>query len=367
MSVSITGIGLATPAHFLEQREAARIAEPRCVETVQSKARLRAFFLRSGVESRRLVVVEGRNGHGPETPFFRDRADASDRGPTTGERMRRYEQDAATLATAAAEGALADSGWRATSITHLVTVSCSGFSAPGVDLTLMRRFGLRPTVERTHVGFMGCHGALNGLRVAKAIVEADPEARPLLVSVELCSLHFQYDSDPGKLVANALFSDGAAAVTCAATSEAGRWSVVSTGSCIVPDSADAMRWRIGDHGFEMTLAPSVPELIERRLRPWLSEWLGASGLRIDDIESWAAHPGGPKVLSAVEQALSLSSGSTADSRAVLAELGNMSSATVLFIFDRIRRRVQESSTTGPLVMLAFGPGLACEAALLKRD
>src|SRR5262249_53903266 len=157
----------------------------------------------------------------------------------------------------------------------------------------------------THVGFMGCHGALNGLRVANAISAADAEARVLLAAVELCSLHYHYGWDPEMVVANALFADGAAAVVGGRDGCGGRdsWRVAKNGSCLVPDSEDAMSWRIVDHGFKMTLSARVPNLIETQLRPWAAEWLGNNGLTIEKIGSWAIHPGGPRIVDSVGRAL----------------------------------------------------------------
>ena len=201
-------------------------------------------------------------------------------GPTTGQRMQHYAELAPPLAVAAAADAMRRSGLDATDLTHLITVSCTGFIAPGLDVALIRGLELRPTIQRTHVGYMGCHGALNGLRVARAFTAAEPEARVLLCAVELCSLHYHYGwRNPGKVIANALFSDGAAAVIGVplAAAPANAWRVAATGSCLIPDSADAMTWTIGDHGFVMTLSKRVPGLIAEHLRPWLESWLAEQG------------------------------------------------------------------------------------------
>ena len=265
-------------------------------------------------------------------------------------------------------------------MTHLVTVSCTGFVSPGVDAAIVEGLNLRRDVERTNVGFMGCHGALNGVRVASAFAEAAPDAVPLVCAVELCTLHFAYGWDPDMLVANALFSDGAAALVglpAGRRAEGARaprggpasggqddaaapWRVSATGTHLMADSADAMTWRVGDHGFRMTLSARVPELIETRLRPWLVGWLAEQGLGLTDVRSWAVHPGGPRILSAAESALDLSRESTAVSRSVLRECGNMSSATILFILEQMRME----RAPRPCVALAFGPGLAVEATLL---
>jgi predicted naringenin-chalcone synthase len=195
------------------------------------------------------------------------------------------------------------------------------------------------------------------MRTALALATADPAARVLMLAVELCSLHFRFQWDPEHFMGNALFADGAAALVGGGVGP-GNLSVAATGSCVLPDSREAIGWKVGDHGFEMTLSAKVPDLIKNHLRPWLDEWLAGHGLTVERVGSWAIHPGGPRILSAVEESLQL--GPVADiSRQVLSDCGNMSSPTVLFIVDRLQRR----QAPRPYVALAFGPGLTAEAAL----
>jgi predicted naringenin-chalcone synthase len=356
VSLLVEGIGTALPPLSLPQELSAAWSQ----EAAWGNGRRRlipAVFLRTGIRRRHSVVLEGdpvRQG------FFRPARDARDGGPTTRERMERYAVEATGLAVRAARAALADGrllGPPAPPVSHLVTVSCSGFHAPGFDVHLVKELGLEPTIARTHVGFMGCHGALNGLRVARAFAESDPSARVLLCAVEMCSLHYDYRTDTARILANALFADGAAALVARAGD--GAWRLASSGSAILPASEDQMTWTIGDHGFEMGLSPRVPATIAEHLRPWLLRWLTGEGLAPGDVRSWAVHPGGPRILDAVEEALGLPPDATRDSRAVLEECGNMSSPTVLFILDRLRRR----AAPRPCVALGFGPGLAAEAAL----
>ena len=236
-------------------------------------------------------------------------------------------------------------------------------SAPGFDMALINEVGLPPSVSRTHIGFMGCHGALNGLRVAKAYAEAEPDARVLVCAVELCSLHHQYGWNPDRIVSNALFADGAAAIVGhhAPNRPKDAWSLTKCGSAVLPDTSDLMGWSIGDHGFEMTLSPRVPDTIRQSLRFWLEQWLAPQETSIEEIGSWAIHPGGPRILDACAEAARLSSEDLAPSRSVLANYGNMSSPTVLFILNELRA----VDAPRPCVMLAFGPGLAIEAALVR--
>lgn len=326
---------------------------------------LRVLYRKSGVRTRHSVAVRGDGGTLLErVPYFPLPEGPEDRGPTTAQRMTWYEQEAPALALQAVRRALADAGEDPGDITHMVTVSCTGFFSPGVDAALIEELGIQPSVERTHVGFMGCHGALNGLRAAAAY-GADPDARVLLVAVELCSLHFAYGWDPEMLVANTLFADGAAALVGRGSGEGkgagpAPWRVASSASFHMPDSEEAMTWRIGDHGFRMTLSPQVPDAIREHLGPWLEGWLGEHDLAVDDVASWAVHPGGPRILDAVEDVVALERGGLAVPREVLKTHGNMSSPTVLFILDRLRA----ADAPRPCVALAFGPGLAVEGALI---
>jgi predicted naringenin-chalcone synthase len=361
MSLSICGLATALPQRSIAQPAAATIAQTFLAGHRDGKS-LPALFRRTQVRTRSSVLLEPSNGYGPKQSFYKPAAGPDDRGPTTGLRMQRYAQESLPLAEAAAQQALERTAVRPREITNLVTVSCTGFFAPGVDIGLIKHLHLQPTVGRLHVGFMGCHGVLNALRVAKATADADPSAVLLICAVELCSLHYQYGGEADKLVANALFADGAGAFV-GRTPRPGEsnWRVVSSGSYVVPDAEEGMTWRIGDHGFEITLSPRVPELICRHLKPWMQAWLAASGRQIGDIRSWAIHPGGPRILTSVAEALRLPDTTVAPSADILATCGNMSSPTVLFVLERLQQ--QEGAL--PCVMLGFGPGLVAEAALLK--
>jgi predicted naringenin-chalcone synthase len=368
MSFAILGLGTALPSSVVGQDEALGIARSLCCRTEEQATWLPAMYGHAGIDRRHVVyspelirdVLEGTRDSGS---VFLPTGEPDDRGPTTSQRMQHYVKLAPPLAVRASREALAKSGLPTRDVTHLVTVSCTGFFAPGVDRALITALGLNPTVERTHVGFMGCHGALNGLRVARAFTGAEPEARVLLCAVELCSLHYHYGWDPQKVIANALFADGAAAVVGIPTAAAppGAWRADACGSCLIPDSAAAMTWTVSDHGFEMTLSKQVPGLIARHLRPWLVAWLARNDIALSAVGSWAIHPGGPRILDAVEEGLCLPRSVTATSRQVFAECGNMSSPTVLFILDRLRA----AESPRPCVALAFGPGLVAEAALFR--
>jgi predicted naringenin-chalcone synthase len=384
MSLAILGLGTALPANAITQDRACEVARRLCCHTEDQSEVLPGLYRQSGIERRHLAVAADATddivaGTRHSQSIFLPSGQEEDFGPSTAARMEFYRREALTLALSAARQALDRSGLPPGAISHVVTVSCTGFSAPGVDYGLITQLGLAPTVQRTHVGFMGCHGAVNGLRVAQAYADAAPltptplppggegrvrgAARVLLCAVELCSVHFHYQWDPKKLVANALFADGAAAVVGAPGGAApgDTWKVAATGSCLFPNTAYAMKWDIGDHGFEMHLSTRIPNLIAGALKPWLEQWLAENGVALADVGSWAVHPGGPRVLNVVEECLGLGRGALDTSREVLARCGNMSSPTVLFVLDRLR----QTGAPRPCVVLGFGPGLVAEAALIR--
>ncbi|HVK11169.1 MAG TPA: type III polyketide synthase [Gemmataceae bacterium] len=363
MPLSLIGLGTAVPTATLNQAEARAVAESLCCDTAEQATFVPAIYAGTGIANRHIClgrpvvrdILDGTRLSG--SPYL-PTGDPGERGPTTHQRMQVYDREAAPLARKAAAEALAAAGVLPGELTHLVTVSCTGFAAPGFDVALVNDLGMSPDVARTHVGFMGCHGALNGLRVAHAFA-SDPAARVLVCSVELCSVHYHYGWDPPKVVANALFADGAAAAVCRAGGTQG-WKLIANGSHLIPEAASTMTWSIGDHGFGMTLSKKIPDVIAANLRGWLGAWLGKHGVRLADVRSWAVHPGGPKILDAVAAALGLPDEALWASREILAEYGNMSSATGLFILKRLHDR----GAAGPCVALGFGPGLNVEAALL---
>ncbi len=372
LAAGILGIGTATPPSMSQQQIHEVAADFGCLN-VEQRAWVKRMYQRSGIDYRGTVVVrEDDDKLAAARKFYPPATGPDDRGPTTATRLLRYAQEAPRLALAAASRALADAQVEADQITHLITVSCTGFFSPGLDAGLIEELSLPRGVRRLHVGFMGCHAAFNALAAARDAA-AELDARVLVCCVELCSLHLAYGADPGKLVANALFADGAAAAVVGRDPDAresnGRDSTACVGACrlddfssyLLPDSQDAMTWKIGDHGFEMTLSAGVPEMIRRHLRGWCESWLARHDLKLSDVAGWAIHPGGPKILSAVAEALDLEKRDLRFSRSVLARHGNMSSATVLFILRQMMGEV-----SGPCVAIGLGPGLMAEGMLVNR-
>lgn len=282
--------------------------------------------------------------------------------PTTGTRNALYRDAAPVLAAEAARAAITDAAIAPDQVTHLITVSCTGFFAPGIDYRLIRDLGLPATVERSHLGFIGCAAALPALRLASQITEARPHAVVMVVCVELCSLHVRDSSDPEQIVASSVFADGAAAAIVTADDQLGRpggLMMERFASALTDEGESDMVWTIGDHGFEMRLSAEVPRIIGREIRQAVDQFLGSS----EPPRTWAVHPGGRSVLDRVEKGLELPAEALASSRSVLSDYGNMSSATILFI---LRHMMVDPAVTGNIAALAFGPGLTVESALLHK-
>jgi alpha-pyrone synthase len=281
----------------------------------------------------------------------------SGRFPTTAERMSRYEREAPALAMKAVDRlGLGDT---TREVTHLILTSCTGLSAPGVDLEVMRRCNLNPSIERTVVGFMGCNAAINALKLARHIIRSDPDSRVLIVSVELCTLHLQESEDIERLLSFLLFGDGCSAALISA--EPSGFALDRFHAELVPEAAEQITWTIRDFGFDMVLSGQVPATIAGALRSASDRVL--SGSSAESIDLWAVHPGGRTVLDAVQGAFDLNQSALAASRAILRDYGNMSSPTVLFVMEAMMREKVPAGARG--CAMAFGPGLTAETMLFS--
>lgn len=310
---------------------------------------------RTEIEERGCCIFDGA---GRQSLF---QPDQSGRGPGTAERMRQYSTWATALAVAASTEAIERAMIEPAAITHVVTASCTGFEAPGFDQALIRELRLRPTVRRAHVGFMGCHAAVNALAVAGAFAESDPSAVVLVCCAEVCSLHYHFGGRVDQMISNALFADGAGAAIVCCRGPADAPMLAGCSAALFPNSEDLMTWRIGDHGFEMSLSALIPESLGRLVPEWARAALDAHGLSARDVGGWAIHPGGPRIVRVVAESLGLSPEHAAPSLETLRAHGNMSSPTILFIL----RALWDGGTPRPWVGMAFGPGLAGELIVLR--
>jgi predicted naringenin-chalcone synthase len=279
--------------------------------------------------------------------------------------MEVYKEWSANLAAQASAAVLQSTHTAASSVNRLITVSCTGFSAPNFDYQIITRLGLPHDVRRTHIGFMGCAAAIVGLTsVLEACGRSEKSGGTvLLVSVELCSLHLQTEPTKDNILANLLFADGcAAALFSPDISTPAKARLIGTDSHLFNNSNDLMGWEIGNHGFEMVLSTNLPSIIIDHAVPAAVNILKRRGLRPEDIRYWALHPGGRAIIDALQNGLGLSDEQTAASREVLKTSGNMSSASILYVMKELLSSV--TLEPGDLVCaIAFGPGLTMEIAL----
>lgn len=363
----IHAIAHAVPPHAYPQQDIGHILG-RTLEPGSRTARfMERIYRHSGISTRHSVIPDYRKGK-PDGVFFSG-ADGVWMEPSTGARNAIYEREAPGLYETAARRVLekVETG----PVTHVITVSCTGFFAPGPDFELVKRLGLPPSTQRYHLGFMGCYAALPALRLASAFVRADPDSVVLVVCAELCTLHLQETraiegDDPSldAMVSASVFADGAAAAIVAAPRPSSGFELKAFSSHVAPNSEGDMAWRIGDRGFDMVLSTYVPDILESNIGDVIE------GV-IDDpavVDIWAVHPGGRAILDKVSRGLQLEpnadgSDPLAPSRHVLDTYGNMSSPTILFVLEEVLARSQAGDD---VCALAFGPGLTVETARLTR-
>jgi len=353
LKAHINRIGVAVPTHDVHD---GFLAHARAMLGNEQSARLfdRAAR-RSGIAHRfsHMPVAEPGAPAVDATDFYR-----YGDFPTTARRMEQYAPQALSLAERAI--AQLELGGDLSRITHLIVASCTGFSAPGLDLQLLWRLGLSPQVERQLIGFMGCSAAIPALRAAHHIVRSQPAARVLVVNVEICTLHFQATADLETMLSFLLFGDGCAAALV--TAEEQGIALDDFHAVIIPKTEDLITWKIGDQGFEMYLSGQVPGQITQALR----QEAGRSddggilhGEGTQSIDLWAVHAGGRSILDAVEAGLSLPAAALEHSRAILHEFGNMSSATIMFVLQRMLKTARQKERG---MAMAFGPGMVAETA-----
>ncbi|AEH87454.1 type III polyketide synthase [Mesorhizobium opportunistum] len=307
----------------------------------------------AGIESRYSCFAPAID---PEGAYV-DRAGTFVRGafPGTAARMAMFCEAAPVLAKKGVDGL--QLGDEASRITHLIVTTCTGFSAPGIDLDLVQSCGLSDRIERTMIGFMGCYAAINGLKLARHIVRSDPQSKVLLVNIELCTLHLNETTELEKLLSFCLWGDGCAAALVTAEPPGIK---LDSFHCVVADERrDLMRWDVRDHGFDMVLSGQVPAAIHDALLSNQDAFLG--GRPTEAIDLWAVHPGGRSILDAVERALNLTPAALKPSREVLRRYGNMSSATVMFTLQEMLKAPPGLLGCG----MSFGPGLTAETMLFR--
>ena len=362
---SILAIGTAVPPYKISQQLHHSILESANCLGRKEKLQLRKIYTNSGIESRHSVMDEfGRTEQTDNILFFPSNHHVA---MPISRRMELYEQYAPSLAeNAVAQCLEALPGLSPSAITHLITFSCTGMSAPGLDIQLIERMGLKRNVERTCINFMGCYAGINALKTAYHISRSEPDAIVLLVGVELCTLHYQKNEKEDQIIANAIFGDGASA--CIVSSQKIESNKASRGLSLKnfyaefePGETTEMAWRIGDSGFDLRLSSYVPALIKKYIPAFMANLLNTANIKQEDIDFYAFHPGGVKILQACEEALHISKKENEISYQVLHDYGNMSSVTIFFVLKKLLGSLSQADIGKRILACAFGPGLTMEA------
>jgi predicted naringenin-chalcone synthase len=361
MVSKIISIGTAVPAFRHEQDTILRFMQQIYALNDSGRRKLQFLYRQSAIAHRYSVIPDyGRSA--AEWTFY-PASENLEPFPSLEQRMQWYDRHAAPLSVDAINACLAGKA-QPQEITHLITVSCTGMSAPGLDLQVAELMGLPSNIFRTSVNFMGCYAAIHALKLADAICRSTPGAKVVIVCTELCTLHFQHEPTTDNITSSLLFGDGSAAALVVAEDQDSALPqpgirLDSFYSEILTKGKKDMAWELSSTGFRMTLSSFIPDLIEEDLAPCVDRALAKNNRQRDGITHWCAHPGGKKILEAIHKSQNFTNGNLDDSYAVLKEYGNMSSPTLLFVLQRIMARLdygQQNTIFG----VAFGPGLTME-------
>lgn len=323
--------------------------------TEADKRKLRFLYHQSGIQQRYSVIAD--YNRAVEDWKFYPQSENLEPFPSLEQRMAVYNKQAPLLSVDAIRNCM-HHGHDTKKITHLITVSCTGMSAPGLDLQVMELMDLQKTIFRTSVNFMGCYAAIHALKIADALCKSDKNAEVLIVCTELCTLHFQREPTLDNIMASLLFADGSAAVLVGSDDNPCEGLHIDHFySEVIQKGKRDMAWELSSSGFIMTLSGYVPDLIEEDFDNIVVRALQRENLSKNDISHWCIHPGGKRVLEAIHKALHFTDGQLNASHKVLNQFGNLSSASILFV---LKEMLHEKKAIKKLVGAAFGPGLTVE-------
>lgn len=359
----IAAVGVAVPSHKIDQPVISNFMQNLAMSE-EERRKIATVFRASGIRTRYSVLAD----YGKSTDFdFFPNTTGMNPFPGTASRMEAYREHAASLSIAAVEDCRSQNSFDYSGVTHLITVSCTGMYAPGLDVDLINQLSLKSSVNRTCINFMGCFAAINAIKMADAYCLADPTAKVLIVCTELCSLHFQKDFTDDNILANALFADGAAALLV--ESKPGSdvsLSIEGFYSDIASNGAEYMAWSIGDLGFKMKLSTYVPEVLAQGIGAMVDNLAKKVKIDASQITHFAIHPGGKKILDSASDKLRIPHDKLQASYDVLRDYGNMSSPTVLFVLKKMLH--DNHIKKGDRILgMAFGPGITMESMLLRID
>lgn len=363
MGAYITAIGTATPANRYSQEDLAQFMCDHLTAEPTDHKKIKILYRATGIQNRYSILDDYKKQQGTFT-FYSNSPDLSP-FPSTQKRMGIYKEKALPLAISAVTNCLGNNH-PFSEFTHLITVSCTGMYAPGLDVDLIKALNLTADIRRNSLNFMGCYAAMNAIGLAKDICENNSAAKVLIVSVELCSLHLQKEQTEDNLLAHSLFADGAAALVVTGTNPQNEpaLEVIHSASQLYVNGQSDMAWLIGDFGFQMALTNYVPKIIEGGIKQLTTKMLEQIGQTLVDIDAFAIHPGGKKILEAIESQLSITKEQNRSAYEVLKNFGNMSSPTVLFVLKDVWSELR-SQPNKKILSFAFGPGLTLESLLFK--
>lgn len=355
-------IATASPPYKVEQNYAASELKKRMGGTAAMSRMIDMAAGQSGIDHRFIVIPDGETDAAKKI-FTKDGSHFS---PDTRSRMNEYEKWSVELTKKTIRDLAEKNNINLSSIDRLITISCTGFFAPGLDYELIKEFNISPTVKRTNIGFMGCAAALIGVNSVWEAMSNNRSENILMVSVELCSLHLQTEPTRDNILANLIFADGAAAAYFSnkRIDDSLNLEIQFAESFLFEDSAKFMGWKIGNNGFEMMLSSELPKIILNSAVPKAIEILNSKGIAVNEVKHWALHPGGRAILDSLQNGLQLSIEQLKPSREVLRNFGNLSSVSILYVLKNIIES-QQLNKDDLCCAIAFGPGLTMELVLFK--
>lgn len=358
----IISIGTAVPPFKHQQQDILQFMQKVYAMNETGNRKLKFLYHQSGINTR-YSIIQDYNKSINDWKFY-PQSENLEPFPSLELRMTWYNKHAAPLSVDAIRTCI-NGKMNASEITHLITVSCTGMSAPGLDLQIMDLMDLPKNIYRSSVNFMGCYAAIHAMKMADAICKTESNAKVVVVCTELCTLHFQKEPTADNIASGLLFSDGAAAILITPDSQKNDgWFINSFYSEVLVKGKKDMAWELSSNGFLMTLSGYVPDLIEEDFEPLVQKALQHAGKTKNDIKHWCIHPGGKRIIDAIGKSLQLPSASLQHSYQVMSEYGNMSSPTILFVLQRIMQEY-ENGDAGQLLGAAFGPGLTMETFVLS--
>lgn len=356
----ILSIGTAVPEHQHKQEDILEFMQRVFALDENGSRKLKFLYRKSGIDTRHSVIPD--YSLAADAWRFYPPSENLEPFPGLEKRMQWYKAHAVELSTRAIERCIKQ--YRDQTITHLITVSCTGMSAPGLDLEVMERLQLPVTTFHTSVNFMGCYAAIHAMKMADAFCRMDKKANVLIVCTELCTLHFQKKQSMDNMTSSMLFSDGAAAMLVSGNNEQGGLYIDHFYSTVSVKGKKDMVWDLSSSGFLMTLSGYIAELVEEDFNSLAAGALAAAGITREQVSHWCIHPGGKRILESVHKSLGFENGQLQDCYDVLKEYGNMSSPTVLFVLEKMWQK-KEITAGDRIFGAAFGPGLSMETFILS--